>query len=129
MAIKGGGLYLFNSTLSSYNLCARHTSISYITVKFIQNSADKGGAVYSYARGLKEICIFQQPCYNTNMFDPLYTRIWFVEFFNNSATESGVSMFSAGQVECAVGYRVIEERLYMMSISNIEFSDYESQFL
>jgi predicted outer membrane repeat protein len=45
MAIKGGGLYLFNSTVSDYNLCAQRTLTmssyyyNFITVKFIQNSA------------------------------------------------------------------------------------------
>lgn len=36
-------------------------------------------------------------------------RLWFVEFSNNSATDSGVSMFSAGEVDCAIGHNVMEE--------------------
>ena len=68
LAIKGGGLYLFNSTISDYKLCANHTLTlcyyNFITVKFTQNSAERGGAIYSNAHGLREICIFQQYCHN-----------------------------------------------------------------
>jgi hypothetical protein len=35
-------------------------------------------------------------------------------------------MFCAGEINCVVGHMAIEESLYMMSISNIQTSDYES---
>ena len=119
-AREGGGLYLGSKSIVHLFYVTSIPCHSNAFIKFVQNSADYGGAVYASAKTSKtqysdSECFFQSLKYKQEE-KPFY-------FSLNRAKYSGISLYKGAFNKCSIDGRSFEEFELLNLMSNIQTSD------